>query len=53
MRMNKSFTNLSISSQKNVENTNLAYRVKFLQDYCRAYTIIKTNSIPSIEYFCN
>jgi len=55
--MNKSFTLLKNSSQKFVKNhnhqVNLKSKIAFLQDYCRAYSIVKTNCIQNFELFLN
>lgn len=53
--MNKNYTHSHQSSKKIITNTdkNLQTRVKFLQDYCRAYTCLKTSSLNQFEFFLN
>ncbi|MFO7869146.1 MAG: hypothetical protein R6U95_07600 [Bacteroidales bacterium] len=54
--MNKHFTRAQ-SSQSfckiKIENTSFNAKISFLQNYCRAFTIIKTKSIPIIDYALN
>ncbi len=55
MPMNKNFTHSLQNAQKisQILTGNLELRIRFLKDYSRAYTCLKTSSLSNLDVFLN
>lgn len=55
MPMNKNFTHSLQNAQKisQILTVNLELRIRFLKDYSRAYTCLKTSSLSNLDVFLN